>query len=108
MGLEFEAEVSDWYLSLFLDEQDVVAVHVELLQEFRHLLRMPHSKALGGGLFELRFTMGRRAWRITYWQRPDGVIVLLTVFHKQRNNERREVTRAIATLERCRKLHQDS
>jgi phage-related protein len=108
MEVELEAEVSEWYLSLTLDEQDIVAVHVELLEEFGHLLRMPHSKPLGGGLFELRFTMRRRAWRITYWQRPDGVIVLLTVFHKQRNNERREVVRAGAALERCRNLHDAS
>ena len=50
--------------------------------------------------------MGRQAWRITYWYRRDGVIVLLTVFRKQRNNERVEVRRALATLDRCRKLHQ--
>jgi len=32
--------------------------------------------------------------------------VLLTVFRKQRNNERVEVRRALTTLDRCRKLHQ--
>jgi putative component of toxin-antitoxin plasmid stabilization module len=105
MDIELEAEVSEWYVSLQFDEQDIVAVHIELLEEFGHLLRMPHSKPLGDGLFELRFTMGRRAWRITYWQRPDGVIVLLTVFHKQRNNERREIARASAALESCKNLH---
>ena len=48
-------------------------------------------RPLGRGLVELRFDMSRRSWRITYWHRPDGVIVLLTVFHKQRDNEAREV-----------------
>ena len=42
----------------------------------------------------------------TYWYRPDGVVVLLTVFSKQRNNERGEVRRALVALEHCQKLHQ--
>ncbi len=50
-------------------------------------------------------TWGRSAWRITYWYRPDAVIVLLTVFRKQRNNERAEVVRAHRALDDCRKLH---
>jgi uncharacterized membrane protein len=35
------------------------------------------------------------------------VTVLLTVIRKQRNNERIEVRRALAALDRCRKLHQE-
>jgi hypothetical protein len=50
--------------------------------------------------------MSRRSWRITYWHRPDGVIVLLTVFHKQRNNEAGEVARARKALDACRARHQ--
>jgi putative component of toxin-antitoxin plasmid stabilization module len=56
--------------------------------------------------FELRFDMGRSAWRITYWYRPDAVIVMLTVFRKQRNNERAEVVRSRKAFDDCRKLHQ--
>jgi hypothetical protein len=103
--VEMEPEVTGWYLSLNPNAQDIVYVHIELLEEFGHELRMPHSRPLGDGLLELRFDMTRISWRITYWQRPDGVIVLLTVFRKQRNNERAEVRRAQATLELCRKLH---
>ena len=108
MEVELESEVADWYLGLAPNDQDIVFVHVDLLEEFGHRLRMPHSKALSGGLFELRFMMDRQAWRIPYWYRPDGVAVLLTVFRKQRNNERREVTRAVNALEHCRARHQDS
>jgi hypothetical protein len=107
MEVELEPEVADWYLSLEPNDRDIVAVHVELLGEFGHLLRMPHSKPLGGGLFELRFMMSRRAWRITYWHRPDRVAVLLTVFHKRRNNETREVKRAMKAFEVCRADHRD-
>lgn len=81
-------------------------VHVDLLADFGHRLRMPHSRSLDEGLFELRFDRGRSAWRITYWYRPDAVIVVLTVFRKQRNNERAEVVRAHRAFDDCRKLHQ--
>ena len=107
MEVELEPEVTSWYLELDHNEQDVVAAHVDLLSEYGHLLRMPHSRPLGDGLFELRFNMGRLAWPITYWYRPDGVTMLLTVIRKQRNNERIEVRRALAALDRCRKLHQE-
>lgn len=56
--------------------------------------RMPISRALGEGLFELRFTLGPTARRITYRFTKDGRIVLLTTFRKQRNNERTEIDRA--------------
>lgn len=104
--VETEQEVTEWYLGLTADERDVVAVHVDLLAEFGHELRMPHSKPLGQGLFELRFDMSRRSWRISYYFRPDRVIVLLTVFHKQRNNEAKEVARARVALARCLVEHQ--
>ena len=40
-----------------------------------------------------------------YWFAPKRVIVLLTVFRKQRDNERREVRRAQAAMTRCRDNH---
>jgi hypothetical protein len=104
--VETEQEVTEWYLDLNADERDVVAVHVDLLAEFGHGLRMPHSKPLGQGLFELRFDMSRRSWRISYYFRPDRVIVLLTVFHKQRDNEAKEVARARVARARCLAEHQ--
>jgi len=62
---------------------------------------MPHSRSLGGGLFELRFDLDRVAWRITYWFAPAGRVVLLTVFRKQRMSERVEIDRARQAMERC-------
>jgi phage-related protein len=85
--IELEPEVAEWYSSLTSENRDVVAVHSELLEEFGHLLRMPHSRALADGLFELRFTMGRRAWRLAYWHRGKGIYLLLTVFSKQQRTE---------------------
>ncbi len=78
-----------------------VLLHVERLAERGSLLRMPASRALRGGLFELRFDLLRVAWRITYFFATDRRIVLLTVFHKQRQNERAEVQRARWAMNRC-------
>ena len=111
--VETEQEVTDWYLGLSGNDRDVVAERVDLLANLGHMLRMPHARPLGEGplgegLFELRFDMSRRSWRTTYWHRLDGVIVLLTVFHKQRDNEAREVARARRALGACRAAHATS
>ncbi len=58
-------------------------------------------RAFGDGLFELRFTLGPTARRITYRFTRDGRVVLLTTFRKQRNNERAEVARARKAAEDC-------
>jgi putative component of toxin-antitoxin plasmid stabilization module len=55
---------------------------------------MPHARPLGEGLFELRFTCEGTARRVTYYTDPPRRIITLTTFRKQRQQERREVTRA--------------
>ena len=55
-------------------------------------LRMPASRSLGDGLFEPRFDLQRVSRRITYYFAQQRRIVLLTVFRKQRQNERADVT----------------
>lgn len=62
---------------------------------------MPSSRALGDGLLEVRFDFGRVAWRLTYFFVGDRRIVMLTVFRKQRQNERTEVQRARRAMQRC-------
>ena len=73
---------------------------LQRLEERGNLLRFP-SRALGDGLFELRLDLDRVAWRITYFYAADRRIVLLTVFRKQRLNERAEVQRARWAMTRC-------
>lgn len=63
--IEQGPEVAEWLLSLGAPEFDMVAFHVDRLMEQGSGLRMPHSRALGGGLFELRFDLGRSATRLT-------------------------------------------
>ncbi|GMU79811.1 MAG: hypothetical protein AMXMBFR46_26000 [Acidimicrobiia bacterium] len=58
-------------------------------------------EASGDGLFELRFTLGPTARRITYRFTKDGRIVLLTTFRKQRNNERTEIAGARKAAKDC-------
>jgi phage-related protein len=45
-----KAEIEGWPVGILAD----FARMVELLMEFGPDLRMPHSRAMGGGLFELR------------------------------------------------------
>ena len=73
-----------------------MVAHVERLAERGNQLRMPASRALGKGLFELRIDLSRTARRITYYfaSGPGRRIVLLTTFRKQRQNERAEINRA--------------
>jgi hypothetical protein len=104
--VEMEPEVRDWLDSLATIAFEIAGAHIDLLAEFGSDLRMPHSRSLGDGLFELRFDMGRRGWRVTYWFAPARVIVALTVFAKQRSNEKGEVRRARAAMARCQGEHQ--
>ena len=70
------------------------AFYIDLLAEQGPLLGEPYTKQLDGKLRELRFHVGRRAMRITYWIASGRRIVLLTVFAKSRDRERREIDRA--------------
>ena len=66
---------------------------------------MPLSRNLGDGLFELRFTLGPTARRITCRFSKDGRAILLTTFRKQRNNERAEIARARKAAAECAKTN---
>ncbi len=103
--VELEPEVADWLASLDVRAFEVAEAHIDLLAEYGSALRMPHSRTLGEGLFELRFDLNRRSWRIAYWFAAQKTLVLLTVFHKQRNNERHEVARARDAMNRCQGEH---
>ena len=71
------------------------------------MLSMPHSRQLGDGLRELRFTCEGVARRITYVLDPERKAVTLTTFRKQRNNERGEVLRARRAQAKREAVHQD-
>jgi hypothetical protein len=54
---------------------------------------------------ELRFSLLRQQTTVTYWLAPQRRIVLLTVFHKTRRAETREVERAIQAQKTCEAEH---
>lgn len=100
-GVELEPEVRDWYLALDEEEQARVGFHVDRLAAMGPLLDEPFTKQLDGKLRELRFYLGGRPWRVTYWIASNRRIILLTVFVKTRQRERREVDRARRAYQQC-------
>lgn len=99
--IELHDEITAWLDSLARDEWQRVVVLVDRLAELGSTARMPFSRSLGEGLYELRFTLGPTARRITYRFTKDGRIILLTTFRKQRDNERNEIARARRAAAEC-------
>jgi phage-related protein len=74
-----KAEIESWPDGILAD----YARLVELLMEFGPGLRMPHSRALGGGLFELR-PRGREGIGRTFYCFAIGqCVVILHAFVKK-------------------------
>jgi phage-related protein len=101
--IEAHDEVVEWFDELSRAEWERTWVVIDRLASLGSQARMPFSRSLGEGLFEVRFTLGSTARRITYRFTSDGRIVLLTTFRKQRNNERAEVARARKIAQDCAK-----
>ncbi|MBQ1048101.1 type II toxin-antitoxin system RelE/ParE family toxin [Micromonospora sp. C51] len=99
--VELEPEVEKWLEGLPAALFARAAFYVDLLAEQGPLLGEPYTKQLEGKLRELRFYLERQAVRITYWIASDKRIILLTVFHKTRMRDEREVDRARRVLARC-------
>lgn len=98
--VELHDEVLDWIDELNEVEWQRTCVIVDRLAALA-AAPMPLSRSLGDGLFELRFTLGPTARRITYRFTKDGRIILLTTFRKQRNNEQHEIDRARRAAAKC-------
>lgn len=101
--IEAEPEVAPW-LEEFDDEDfGRVEFAIDLLAERGVLLGEPHTRQLRGKLRELRINLGVQpdAVRITEFVVTGRRIVLLSVFKKQRRQERAEIERADAAMRRC-------
>ena len=81
---ELEPEVCEWLDSLSDSDYKRVDEVAGLLAEEGTGLGGPWSDHLEGQVWELRLRLARVAVSVTYWCRPDGTIVMLTVFHKTR------------------------
>jgi len=83
-----KAEIESWPDSILADYARIV----ELLIEFGPNLRMPHSRAMGGGLFELRphgrEGIGRAFYCFVAGQR---VVILHAIIKKTRSLPEKEL-----------------
>ncbi|WP_370327228.1 type II toxin-antitoxin system RelE/ParE family toxin [Euzebya sp.] len=65
--VELEPEVTEWLASLVDNEFGQVERYIDLLADEGVHLTEPFSRQLSGKLRELRFFLGRRQVRITYY-----------------------------------------
>lgn len=79
-------EIERWIEDLSMEHADAITKELKLLQRSGNELRLPHSRALGQKLFELRER--RYGYRIYYAFHGKQVIILLTAGDKstQRND----------------------
>jgi hypothetical protein len=99
--IELENEVRDWYLALDEESQARVRFNIDRLADNGVLLDEPFTRQVNGPLRELRFVLGGRHTRITYWIATGRRIVLLTTFTKTQRREPREIDRAMRAYQRC-------
>ena len=66
--IELHDEIEAWLDTLSQDDWERIVVIIDRLAALGSTARMPFSRSLGKGVFELRFTLGRTARRVTYRQ----------------------------------------
>ena len=81
-----KAEIESWPDGILAD----YARMVELLMEFGPNLRMPHSRAMGGGLFELRPRGREGIGRAFYCFVVSQRVVILHAFVKKTQDTREQ------------------
>lgn len=110
-GTRWDVELSDevvrWYVQLDARERAFADRALDRLASTGPALRMPHTRALGDGLHELRLTCEGVSRRVTYAWGEDRTVTMLTTFRKQRGHERHEVERARSALARGRPHERD-
>jgi hypothetical protein len=102
---ELEPEVRDWLDSLSDSDFKRVDEVCSMLADKGTGLGGPWSDHLEGPVWELRVRLHQAAARVTYWCRPDGTIVLLTVFRKTRQHDQRQIDRAVRAQRLCEREH---
>jgi len=78
-----EKPVEQFLDSLDLKMRAKALGSIDILAEFGNTLREPYSKAVGGGLFELRIKFARDITRIFYFFVVDKKIILTNGFIKK-------------------------
>lgn len=102
---ELEPEVRDWLSRLSDSDFKRVDEVCGMLAEKGPALGGPWSDHLTAEVWELRMRLRRLAVRLTYWCTPEGTIVFLTVFHKTRQHEQKQIDRAVRAQQICAHKH---
>jgi hypothetical protein len=100
--VELSDEVVRWYVRLGARDRAFADRAFDRLAATGPGLGMPHSRGLGEGLHELRFSCEGVARRITYAFGKSREVTALTTFHKQRGRERPEIDRAHRAHDRAK------
>lgn len=100
-----EPEVRDWLETLSDSDYKRTDEVAGMLAEKGSPLGGPWSEHLEGEVWELRLRLAQVAVRVTYWCVADGTIVLLTVFRKTRQHDRRQIHRAVHAQQVCERDH---
>ena len=100
--VQLSDEVARWYVRLGARDRAFADRALDRLASTGPELRMPRSRALGEGLYELRFSCQGVSRRIMYAFNEGREVTALTTFRKQRDREPREVARAQRVLARTR------
>jgi hypothetical protein len=93
-SIHWSREVEEWYSGLDIKGRARADRVLELLADEGPMVGMPHSRRLGEGLRELRFTCEGAARRITDTLEPERQVITL--------NETREITRARNAMKKHR------
>jgi hypothetical protein len=99
--VELEPEVEHWLRTLTDDEFGRAAFYFDLLGDRGSALGFPYTSQLDGKLRELRFWLGERRFRISYFIATGRRIVLLTAFEKTARREQAQIERARRAMATC-------
>lgn len=97
--LEYKQETESWLNKLTKDQLKSVAKELKLLELCGNELRLPHSKSLGNGLFELRER--NYGYRIYYTFVNNGKIILLNAGNK--SSQQRDIKNSRSRLASLKK-----
>jgi putative addiction module killer protein len=86
-----KSPIEKWLDKLDKDQFKSVAKEISMLEEVGNELKLPHSRALGKGLFELRER--RYGLRIYYCFKGEYIIILLAAGDKKSQEKDIKVTR---------------
>lgn len=90
--------IEKWLDRLTKEQFKSVAKEITMLEEVGRKLKLPHSRALGKGLFELRER--RYGYRIYYGFRNEFVIILLSTGDKR--SQEKDIAIARERLSKCK------